>query len=74
MLLLGKQARTASILKNVQINEFLDFDNNRLKLKSSVVAEYILHNMDYNDDVELIVSKIILVLNAHNHITDMSIC
>ena len=50
MLLLGKQARTASILKNVQINEFLDFDNNRLKLKSSVVAEYILHNMDYNDD------------------------
>lgn len=69
MLLLGKQARTASILKNVQINEFLDFDNNRLKLKSSVVAEYILHNMDYNDDVELIVSKIILVLNAHNHIS-----
>lgn len=69
VLLLGKQARTASILKNVQINEFLDFDNNRLKLKSSVVAEYILHNMDYNDDVELIVSKIILVLNAHNHIS-----
>ena len=67
VLLLGKQARTASILKNVQINEFLDFDNNRLKLKSS--AEYILHNMDYNDDVELIVSKIILVLNAHNHIS-----
>ena len=66
---MGKQARTASILKNVQINEFLDFDNNRLKLKSSVVAEYILHNMDYNDDVELIVSKIILVLNAHNHIS-----
>lgn len=69
VLLLEKQARTASILQNAKINEFLDFDNNSLKLKSSVVAEYILHNMNYNEDVGLIINKIILVLNKNSHIS-----
>lgn len=69
VLLLGKQARTAGILQNEQISELLDFDNNTLKLKSSVVAEYILHKMHYNDDVELIINKIIIVLNNNSHIS-----
>lgn len=68
VLLLNKQVRTGSILKNEYFREFFDLCENKIKLKSSIVAYYILQENDYNDEVEKILKKILVVLNDHSGI------
>lgn len=68
ILLLNKQARTARILKSEQIHEFIDFKNNRIKLKSSVMAGYVLQHMNYNEEVEEILKRILSVLDKNHYI------
>lgn len=68
VLLLNKQGRVGSIVKNQQIREFIDFENNKILLKSSIMAGYVLQNMSYNDDVERIIKKILRTLGNNTYI------
>ena len=68
VLLLNKQGRVGSIVKNQQIREFIDFDNSKILLKSSIMAGYVLQNMNYNDDVESIIKKIFRTLGNNTYV------
>lgn len=68
VLLLNKQGRIGSIVKNEQLREFIDFDNNKILLKSSIMASYVLQNMNYNDEVEKIIKKILVSLGNNTYI------
>lgn len=68
VILLNKQVKTAAILKNIEIREFFDFNRNKIKLKSPIVAYFILQNYKYNEDVEKILCKILPVLDRHSSI------
>lgn len=68
VLLLNKQGKTPAVLKNTDIREFFDFNGNHIMLKSPVVAYFILQHYNYNEDVELILKKILPVLDRHSGI------
>ena len=68
VLLLNKQVKTALVLKNESIREFLDFDRNRIELKSPLVARYILQNNNFNADIERVLRKILPVLDEHRYV------
>lgn len=68
VLLLNKQVRTSAVLKNTDFREFFDFVENRIKLKSPLVAYFILQHYNYNEDVEAILRKILPVLDRHSSI------
>lgn len=68
VLLLNKQVRTATVLQNTDIREFFDFNGNRIKLKSPLVAYFILQHYNYNEEVETILRKILPVLDRHSSI------
>lgn len=67
-LLLGKQSITTSFTRNNSIREFLDFKRNIVSLKSPLVAYHIIQSYDFNDDIERILRKVLLVLNSHSSI------
>lgn len=66
VLLLNKQVNMASILKNEAIREFFDFERNRIKLKSPLVAYHILQEYNYNSDIEDILRRVLPVLDRHS--------
>lgn len=68
VLLLNKQVKTPKVLKNREIHEFFDFDRNAVKLKSPLVAYFVLQNYDYNQDVEDILKRILPVLDRHSEV------
>lgn len=68
VILLNKQVKTPVVLKNTDIREFFDFDGNHIKLKSPLVAYFILQHYNYNEDVESILRKILPVLDRHSSI------
>lgn len=68
-LLLGKQLITAAFTKNAEVREFLDFKRNTVSLKSSLVAYHIIQEYNYNEDIETILRKVLLVLNKHSNIS-----
>lgn len=68
VILLNKQVKTPAVLKNTEIREFFDFDGNHVKLKSPLVAYFILQHYNYNEDIEAILRKILPVLDRHSSI------
>lgn len=68
VLLLNKQVKTPAVLKNTDIREFFDFVGNHIRLKSPLVAYFILQHYNYNEDVEAILRKILPVLDRHSSI------
>lgn len=68
-LLLGKQSNTASFIRNDKVREFLDFKRNVVSLKSPLVAYHIIQEFNYNEDIEKILRKVLMVLNKHSNIS-----
>lgn len=68
VLLLNKQARLANIVNNGKIREFIDFKQNKVLLKSSIMAGYVLQKMDYNDEVESIIKRILKTLSNNTYV------
>lgn len=67
-LLLGKQSITTAFTRNDKVREFLDFKRNLVSLKSPLVAYHIIQEYNYNEDIEKILRKVLMVLNKHNSI------
>lgn len=68
-LLLGKQSNTAAFTRNDKVREFLDFKRNIVSLKSPLVAYHIIQEYNYNEDIELILRKVLMVLDKHQSIS-----
>ena len=65
VVILNKQARLAAYVEG-GAREFLDFDHNRIVLKSPVVARHILQNLNYNEEIENLIKKILPILDQHS--------
>lgn len=68
-LLLGKQSHTTAFTRNDKVREFLDFKRNAVSLKSSLVAYHIMQEYNFNDDIEAILRKVLMVLDEHSNIS-----
>lgn len=68
VILLNKQIKSAAILKNENVHEFLDFSRNKVKLKSPLIAYFILQNYAYDQDIEELLKRILPILDRHSSI------
>ena len=68
VILLHKQIKSLSILKNESVHEFLDFSRNKVKLKSPIIAYFVLQNYGYDQDIEELLKRILPVLDKHSSI------
>lgn len=65
VIILNKQARLATYIES-GIREFLDFKQNKIVLRSPVVARHILQNLNYNEEIEDLIIKVLPVLDQHS--------
>ena len=65
VVLLNKQARSAAYIES-SAREFLDFKQDKIVLKSPVVAKHILQNLNYNEEVEELIKRVLPVLDQHS--------
>lgn len=60
------------IKKDININELMNIDENEIKVKSSILADFIISNTDYSDKIIDLIIKIMNILDNKNAIKKYS--